>query len=402
MEQKDSMKINKLVSQLLGIRLARLGFTGIIALLSWSLIISKAEAGVKAGKQGTQPPTAKNKRGSGQGIEGSNVFGDGAEIFFSNFSIEDNSNLPGNVISNGDGSLLDLVNTAADVWTQALPEFEDIQINIAWADFGLVPLAESETLGSTEEVRKERADLVENFQFNSFDNRLLLTSTINQSIEDALTHDDSETDEFILTAGSGLLGEFTTNSEEEIDEFEETFISIRPDNTEPDNIEPGSTEIDSLAAIFIPTIFEADKTTDHGDQFPSAGTIIFNSQDLVFDLNGDGIDETIKFFLDDNPLDSKVFGSATQFKERDGTDSLAGINIGRSSFAENNQFPLEAEDENVLVVDLFSVVLHELQHALGTTRVNSEATDNDSFKEGENRRKWRNSNKRWQPNSYEF
>ncbi len=363
MEQKDSMKINKLVSQLLSIRLARIAFTGIIAfLLSCSLIISKAEAGLDLS---IPPKKAIQVIGSSsQGIEGSNVIGDGSIIIFDDFSIQDNSNLPGNVISNGNGSLLDLVKTAANVWTQALPELEDIQIDIAWADFGLVPLAESDKL------IEDQPRLVKEFQED--EDELLLTSTINRSIKDALTFKNLRgVDKFILKevdCNHDNYLDILEIPDDEINEFEETFISIRPE----------SIETDGLAAIFVPTIFQADGTKkQHENQFPSAGTIIFNSQDLKFDLDGDGTEETIKFFLDDNPLQSEVFGSATQFDERKGKDSLKKINIGRSSFAKNNQFPLEADDENVLIVDLFSVALHELQHALGTTRVNPEARVND-------------------------
>ena len=357
------MKINKLGSGGFYTLLIRVGLTGIITLLGWSGMTSKAKAQIGGAEQPIPPPNGSATGGSGQDItEGAGVFGDGTIINFDDFSIIDNSNLPDNVITNGDGSLLDLVNTAADVWTQALPEFEDIQINVAWADFGLVSLAS--------QLEGNESSLIEGFEATN--DLLLLTSTANPSIRNALTFGPSE--QFIITNVDVFPppGFDLTAPESDIQEFEETFISITPEET----------EIDGLAAIFIPAIFEEDGTINEGDQFPSAGTIVFNSQDLLFDLDGDGIEETIQFFLDDNPLDSEVFGSATTLRERDGEGSLAGINIGRSSFADNSQFPLEQGDENVFVVDLFSVVLHELQHALGTSRTNSEAIDDDSFSDG--------------------
>ncbi|MDJ0535680.1 MAG: hypothetical protein QNJ70_24865 [Xenococcaceae cyanobacterium MO_207.B15] len=383
------MKLNKLGSGLFYTPLVRVGLTAIITLLSWSGMTSKAKAGFDLSAKGAEPPEVEVEGGSIQAlIEGSDVFGDGSILTFDEFSIIDNSNLPDNVISNGDGSLLDLVNTAGDVWTQALPEFEDIQINVAWADFGLVSLASPpeelpsplEELASQLQDQNESdlSDLIEGFERTN--DLFLLTSMANPSITNALTFVNpvTEAEEFILEQIPDTPDEEATFNllapSSEINEFEETFISISPEET----------EIDGLAAIFIPVIFEEDGTIiNQGEQFPSSGTIVFNSQeDLEFDLDGDGTLETIQFFLDDNPLDSEVFGSATTLTERDGEGSLAGINIGRSSFADNSQFPLEQDDENVFVVDLFSVALHELQHALGTTRTNPEAIDDDSLSDG--------------------
>ena len=365
------MKINQLGSGLFYIPLVSVGFTALITLLGWSGMTSKAQAQLNVGEQSIPPENGQVTGGSGIDItEGAGVFGDGTIINFDEvFSIIDNSNLPDNVISNGDGSLLDLVNTAADVWTQALPEFEDIQINVAWADFGLVALSESNQLEGDE------SSLIQ--QFQETNDLFLVTSSNNPFIRSSLTfvNPETEAEEFILEPIVDTPDVvFNPNApSSDIQEFEETFISITPEET----------EIDGLAAIFIPAIFEEDGTIiNEGDEFPSAGTIVFNSQDLVFDLDGDGTDETIQFFLDDNPLDSEVFGSATTLIEMDGEGSLAGINIGRSSFADNSQFPLEQGEENVFVVDLFSVALHELQHALGTTRTNSEAIDDDSLNQG--------------------
>ncbi len=371
------MKFNKLGSGLFYTPLVRVGFTAMITLLGWSGMTSKAQAGIVLGEQEIPPPTGPVTGGAGIALlEGSNVFGDGTILTFDDeFSIIDNTNLPDNVISNGDGSLLDLVNTAADVWTQALPEFEDIQINVAWADFGLVSLASE--LQEDDPLQGDESLLIQ--QFQQTNDLFLLTSTANPSITNALTFGEGESQQFIIDffeIPDTPDVEATFNPDapsSEINEFEETFISITPEEI----------EIDGLAAIFIPAIFEDGTIINQGAQFPSSGTIVFNSQeDLVFDIDGDGTDETIQFFLDDNPLDSEVFGSATTLTERDGEGSLAGINIGRSSFANNSQFPLQQDDENILVVDLFSVALHELQHALGTTRTNSEAVDDDSFSNG--------------------
>ena len=360
------MKFNKLGSGLFYTPLVRVGFTAMITLVGWSGMTSKAQAGIDPTAQTRPPENGEVRGGSGIAlIEGSDVFGDRTILTFDDeFSIIDNINLPNSVISNGDGSLLDLVNTAADVWTQALPEFEDIQINIAWADFDLVLL--------TNQLQGNESDLIEGFQETN--DLFLLTSTANPSITNALTFTNGPLEQFIITNEDVPEPSFNPLApSSDIQEFEETFISITPEET----------EIDGLAAIFIPAIFEEDGIRDQGAQFPSSGTIVFNSQDLEFDLDGDGTKETIiQFFLDDNPLDSEVFGSATTLIERDGEGSLAGINIGRSSFADNSQFPLEQGNENVFVVDLFSVVLHELQHALGTTRTNSEAIDDDSFSDG--------------------
>ncbi len=351
------MKPNNQIFQLFYSRVARVGFGSMITLLSWGLITPQAQAGFGSGQQIQPPPSGETTQGSGQDFpEGSGVLGEGTIVEFTDFSVDNNSNLPDNVISNGDGSLLDLVNTAADVWTIALPEFEDIQINVGWADFGLEPLAQSSALFPDE------VSVVEGFQ-NTQDT-FLLTSTLNTPsiIRSAFTEEVDEDFGSFPIIDDGV---FITESQAEIDEFEETFIRVSPEDT----------EIDGLAAIFIPSIFEADQTIPQGDTFPSAGTILFNSQDLEFDVDRDGDLETIQFFLDDNPLDSEVFGSATNLIEETGTGSLDGINIGRSSFADNSAFPIDEDDENVLVVDLFSVVLHELQHALGTSRTNQAAID---------------------------
>ncbi|MGK7898341.1 MAG: hypothetical protein AB4372_33195 [Xenococcus sp. (in: cyanobacteria)] len=351
------MKTNQLILN----RWGQIGFTSLATLLGWGVMTPQAQAGFNVGVQVIPPNNEDVEGGSPQDIlEGSNVFGLDSVITFDTEFLDmgSNSPLPSNVISNidGGGNLQDLVNlvdTAGDVWETALPEFDDIDIDIAWANFGLQSLAKSSQLINNE------PELVKGFQNSQ--NRFLLTSTINDSIRPALTSGVPGVPPlFIIDAG-----DFSTAvPPEEINEFEQTFISITPEDI----------EIDGLAAIFVPdTPAEGETNTT----FPSSGTLIFNSQDLVFDIDGDGEEETIKFFLDDNPLDSEVFGSVTNILEREGEDSLSGINIGRSSFADNSLFG--EEDENFSIVDLFSVILHELQHALGTTRVNEQAKDDDSL-----------------------
>lgn len=352
------MKTNQLILN----RWNQIGFISLATLLGWGVMTPQAQAGFNVGVQ-VIPPNSEDVKGSSPQdiVEGSNVFGLDSVITFDTEFLDmgSNSPLPSNVISNIDGGgnlqdLVDLVDTAADVWETALPGFDDIDIDIAWADFGLQPLAESSQLNVGEPFFVDNVQIfVDNFQKSQ--NRFLLTSTINDSIIPALT--SGVPPSFIIIDQGGFF--LSAVPPEEINEFEQTFISITPEDI----------EIDGLAAIFVPDPSEEDEETT----FPSGGTLIFNSQDLVFDIDGDEEEESIKFFLDDNPLDSEVFGSVTNILERDGEDSLSGINIGRSSFADNSQFG--EEDENVLMVDLFSVALHELQHALGTTRVNEKANN---------------------------
>ena len=377
------MKNRQLIAQVLCKPVARVGVTSMIALMGWVILTPQAQAGFGRGVQGLPPNDSEVTRGSGIGItEGSDILGNGTILPFDPpFNINlanplaENVPLPGNVITNiaGGGSLQDLENLvgkAGDVWETALPGFDDIQLNIAWADFGLQALAESSQLSPSDRL------LVEQFQDNQ--NTFLLTSKLNTSIDSAFNFLRPESGSFIPTpiiTDNGFLNEndldllygLSTSDvdlEAEIDEFEKTFITL----------DRHDTEMDGLVAIFVPAIFEEGETIELGDSFPSGGTIIFNSQDLVFDLDRDGTEETIKFFLDNDPLNSDVFGDYTNFTEEFGTGSLNGINIGRSSFADNSQFPID-NDDDVLVIDLFSVVLHELQHALGTTRTNQAAVN---------------------------
>ena len=127
------------------------------------------------------------------------------------------------------------------------------------------------------------------------------------------------------------------------------------------------TSID-LAAIYI-----------HGDNnFPKAeqkiagaedldGIILFNNQKDLRLPNGG----RILYYLDSNPLNSKMFGRLENFTERQKND----LNYGRSKFGDNKLFSRIGAEENDLVIDVFSVALHEIQHALGLTRVNSNATN---------------------------
>ena len=104
------------------------------------------------------------------------------------------------------------------------------------------------------------------------------------------------------------------------------------------------------------------------------GVILLNSQeDLVLSNGG-----KILYYLDPDPLDQdpqkhSIFDSVASFVEREKN----GINYGRSKFvdSENDPFSSLGANPGDLVIDFFSVALHEIQHALGLTGFNPKATN---------------------------
>ncbi|MGK7952473.1 MAG: hypothetical protein AB4368_27720 [Xenococcaceae cyanobacterium] len=120
--------------------------------------------------------------------------------------------------------------------------------------------------------------------------------------------------------------------------------------------------------MLITVIFDSNLIPSNLD-----GLILFNSQKNLILSNGG----RILYYLDPNPLNSPIFGSINGLVSR----SKNGINYGRSIFVDSQLDPfadLGANPED-LVIDVFSVALHELQHALGLTRVNQGAKEKSTI-----------------------
>ncbi len=100
------------------------------------------------------------------------------------------------------------------------------------------------------------------------------------------------------------------------------------------------------------TCSEADRTE---------ATILFNSDLLSIrqiDEAGQSKEVPIKFFLDTDPFDSAVFGSLEE--------------IAASSDRVQQSSKLLSKLPDAYVVDLFTVALHEVGHAMGYSRVNQQ------------------------------
>lgn len=94
------------------------------------------------------------------------------------------------------------------------------------------------------------------------------------------------------------------------------------------------------------------QSNDCSQTNPGEATILFNSAMLMDKASG----RPIKIFLDTNPFNSSAFGPINQL----GINGIGNVfRVGRSaSFSEP------------FVVDLFTVALHEVGHALGFSQVN--------------------------------
>lgn len=155
------------------------------------------------------------------------------------------------------------------------------------------------------------------------------------------------------------------------------------------SFDPDGTVAFYIPADEYPENLEAfpDNLTDDLE-FPEDGLILFNTQLLKATRNPESPPEsfsTLKLYLDPDPrgLDlgrPDAFGALDNFFERADADFQLDLdsnpdtktNISREVVGDFSKFNLGS---NVLTVDLFTVALHELQHALGLTRANPKALD---------------------------
>lgn len=272
------------------------GLTSLI-MIALTIFVNNTEAQAKANVESVPRPDSAPATGiGGQGIEGILDLKSDTTLEFPlefeirpDLSVRDNSLSPSSVI--GEGNLLNIAQTAADVWSTAFPELPDFNIGVGWADFDLTNLGAS---------------------------------------SGAFT--------------SSLFG--------------------------------GGIPTDGLAAFYI---HADDNFPDANEVIPGSdldGLILFNSQENL-ELEEGG---SIKYYFDPDPLNSPIFGKIESYFEREKN----GINYGRSKFV-STDFPIsDSTDDpfasfgvnpNDLVADAFSIFLHEIQHALGLTRINPDATE---------------------------
>ena len=296
------------------------------ALLGVTLIPQEAQAygPVDSAPPPETPPPGGNN--TNQGIEGINeIIATTDNPSFirvsEEFTVDGIDGLPNpdNVI--GEGNLLDIVKSAGNVWETAFPGLTDnVSLRVGWADFG--------------------ADLTDP----------ILAGAVNSG---GLDPDGILS--FYIHGGNS----FPNNSEDD------PGIPLNPDS---EVTEPGLLlfSAESNGELALPAASE-DELVD--------GVILFNSRPLKGDVDGDGMEERILLYLDDDPLNSDVFGSLEDVADDDRVQG--GINYGRSTFKQPEDFNSPENNivvgENDIVIDAFSVALHELQHNLGLTRGNPNA-----------------------------
>ena len=304
-----------------GINFCRL--TLISVLLGITLIPQEAQA-YDSYDPAPEPETPDPEGGNNNlGIEGINeIIGTtGGLINLSQeYTVDGADGLPNPDHVIGEGNLLHVVESAGNVWETAFPGLTDnVNLKVGWADFG--------------------ADLEQ-----------ILANPI---LEEAVNSSGLETDGiFSFYIHGGNL--FPNISAED-----EGVINVDP-QIPPVPIVPILSSLESSEEL-APSAEPDDKID---------GLILFNSRPLKGDLDGDGEEERILLYLDKNPLNSIVFGSLEEVASDD--RSIDGINYGRSTFKKPEDFPQANEDD--LVIDAFSVALHELQHNLGLSRGNPAAT----------------------------
>ena len=291
------MQLNRLASKFTSYQLKSL--TSVMA-ITFTIFVTTAKA--QAQIDGAPDPISSQLTGTtGQRIEGVEEIIENRSVSVSPLDspfMGISSMPPSTVIGSGD--LLNITQTAFDVWLTAFPELENVDINIGvgWADFMIAP----------NKIQTERTD----------------------PIPPTLSFDEASPD--------GILTDLAA-------------FYVHADENFPD------------AKKSIP-----DSNLD--------GLILFNSQENLEVKKEIGSEPgRVLYYLDPDPLSSSIFGSVANenYIER----QKNGINYGRSKFVTSEEDPFASlgANPNDLVIDVFSVALHELQHALGLTRVNPNAVD---------------------------
>jgi hypothetical protein len=152
------MKMTDLVSWILRCCPARLGLIATVILMSLSAIAPEVQA--RTTVTSSPPPESSSAQGgSPQGVEGSEnlVLPNGIFNIRGDLKVSGTDSLPNPTNTIGTGNLLDVVQSAADVWDTAFPDLPDINIGVGWADFGEAFIAPS-SVGSFDNLNEIEID----------------------------------------------------------------------------------------------------------------------------------------------------------------------------------------------------------------------------------------------------
>lgn len=249
-----------------------------------------------------------------------------------------------------------LVEDAVAVWKAAYKDesFPELNLHVGWANFGIVERnaeieriarvldkfsKQDEQLSLNRELSREsyfRGSYLENK--NSRDLSGLTDATKNRRLSNNLDN------------GKPSLSDKQSpdcNEKQPIDTLNLIYRDIV-------NERGSSGDAIALHICGAPSEPSISPSEDCTNTDRKEATILFNSEILkVKDSEGNELG-SVKYFLDSNPFDSSTFGPLTEIK--------------KPNFIQRSDFKIP------FTIDLFSVALHEVGHALGYSQINNKIT----------------------------